>query len=329
MYMLFEGYQDTDKVTKGFRPSIEWMEEKYDMINQELFYGQLGKCDFNIFTAGKGSEGNTVGLFRLTGGDLCVDNYSRQIFKKPDYFFQFDKIWCTPQNFVTLCHPQILLNGNYTGTEYVFLGVLVHEMCHYYTYMNGYVPAQGHGSEFREIGSLISRRSGNYFTIERVVNADDMQFFELNDEMKAKQEKRLAAKKKKLYAVIDYHDENIRLTTTSNQLLIERICDFDKNPQSRKVVVTNDERILDAVIKNGYDCNLRSWRYWEVTGDDWLNLLDDVQKEVYINRNKVITLENKINEALRRSLLEMIDDVEAFVEITPEMNLSEYSPLEI
>lgn len=43
-----------------FKPTIEWMTQKYDELNQELFEGELGHCDFELFTSGKGSGGRTL-----------------------------------------------------------------------------------------------------------------------------------------------------------------------------------------------------------------------------------------------------------------------------
>ena len=56
------------KIEKTFKPNIQWMAKKYEEMNQELFYGQLGDCDFGIFTTGKGSEGRTLGWFKTKGG---------------------------------------------------------------------------------------------------------------------------------------------------------------------------------------------------------------------------------------------------------------------
>lgn len=52
-----------DKETRGFRPTVEWMRQKYDEMNQELFGGSLRECHFDIFIKGKGSEGRRLGFF--------------------------------------------------------------------------------------------------------------------------------------------------------------------------------------------------------------------------------------------------------------------------
>ena len=103
----------------------------------------------------------------------------------------WERIYIDRNNFAELCHPTIELNGNYSGTEHGFLETLVHEMCHYYTEMDGYCPRQGHGFEFRNIGSIVTSRSNGMFTIQRLASAEQMTELELSDEMKAKRERRL------------------------------------------------------------------------------------------------------------------------------------------
>ena len=115
------------KKEKTFKPNIQWMAKKYEEMNQELFYGQLGDCDFGIFTTGEGSEGNTLGRFKTKGDNIRIDRYSRRIFING-----WERIYIDRNNFVELCRPTIELNGNYSGTEHGFLATLVHEMCHYY-----------------------------------------------------------------------------------------------------------------------------------------------------------------------------------------------------
>ena len=326
-----------DKETRGFRPSIEWMREKYDEMNQKLFNGSLGSCNFDIFTSGRGSEGNTLGYFRMKGKGLKCDRYSRRIFKE----IYFDKKYVNYDNFVEMCVPTISLNGNYSGTEYGFLATLVHEMCHYYTYMKGYAPTRGHGTEFYSIGDAVSLRSNGLFSIHRLASAEEMSHLDLNDEMTAKKEKRIANKKASIYAVFDYHsDSDIRLTTTNSQALIDAICDFDKrNRSSRQVIITNDSNIINNLFELGYKKNFRTWRYWPMSNKlglmSMLDNIDDNNKEVkinpiYMNENRQRrNIDDIITESLNRFISERMRIDNDIIDITPDMNLGAYSPLEI
>lgn len=317
-----------DKDNRGFKPTIEWMRIMYHEMNNVLFGGMLGECDFEIFTNGKGSEGRTLGRFSLRSSGLKYERFSRRIFQET----YNDVKYVSHRNFYEICNPMISLNGNYTGTEYGFLGTLIHEMCHYYTYMEGYVPKQGHGREFYQIGDTVSMRSGGLYTIERLASAEEMRHFDLSDEMKAKSEKRMLNKKSNIYALFDYRSDNdIHLTTTSSQELINQICDFNRNRLSKQVVITNDKRMIDLLFERGYKKNFRTWRYWPVAGGDVLNMLNSVEKDVLINNNSIN--ENKrsidyiINETINKFIIEKFSaDV---CNITPDMDLGLYSPLEI
>lgn len=272
-------------MNKSFKPTVNWMAEKYDEMNAKLFGGQLDQCDFNIFTSGRGSQGRTLGFFRMNGRGLKIEIATRKMFRHDDWFPN-DKEYVNKSNFYSVCRPSIELNGNYSGTEHAFLGTLVHEMCHYYTYMNGYAPKQGHGTEFRNIAYRVSYKSNGEFSIQRLASAEEMQNFELSDEMKAKQEKRLSNKKASLMAIFVYNiNGTVKLSTTSSQALATRIIDSYKKLDVPKVVVSNDLRLIELLYSHGYRRNFRTWRYWNVGNTDWIKTIDNYDIKVYNNPN--------------------------------------------
>jgi hypothetical protein len=264
-----------DKMDKTFRPNAQWMAEKYEEMNQQLFNGELGACSFAIFTSGRGSEGGVLGWFKITARNIRIDRYSRRMFAN----YGFDRTYIDKSNFVDLCRPQIELNGNYTGTEHSFLATLAHEMCHYYTYMNGYAPKQGHGREFKDIGSIVSYRSNGMFTIQRLASAEQMTEMELSDEMKAKRAKRLANKKSSVTAIIVFTKEGkVKLTMTSSQSLINMISTSEEE-RGDNVVTTNDAEIIEYLFGKGYRKNMRTWRYWSLEDKPWLGELKGMLPE--------------------------------------------------
>ena len=272
-------------MNKSFKPTVNWMAEKYDEMNAKLFGGQLGQCDFNIFTSGRGSQGRTLGFFRMNGRGLKIEIATRKMFRHDDWFPN-DKEYVNKSNFYSVCRPSIELNDNYSGTEHAFLGTLVHEMCHYYTYMNGYAPKQGHGTEFRNIAYRVSYKSNGEFSIQRLASAEEMQNFELSDEMKAKREKRLSNKKASLMAIFVYNiNGTVKLSTTSSQALANRIIDSYKKLDVPKVVVSNDLRLIELLYSHGYRRNFRTWRYWNVENTDWIKTIDNYDIKVYNNPN--------------------------------------------
>ena len=255
-----------------FKPNIQWMAEKYNEMNEKLFNGELGACDFDIFTKGRGSQGGVLGWFKITGRNLKVSRHTRRMYQ---YYDGWDKTFVNKGNFVEICKPRIELNGNYSGTETGFLATLVHEMCHYYTYMRGYCPKQGHGREFRQIGQIVSARSNGLFTIQRLASAEQMSQLELNDEMKTKREKRLNNKKASVTAIIVTTKEGkVKLTITSSKNLINLITTSEKYERNENVVTTNDSDIIDYLFNKGYRKNMRTWRYWSLEDKPWLGELN-------------------------------------------------------
>jgi hypothetical protein len=192
----------------------------------------------------------------------------------------WDKIYINKNNFVELCHPQIELNGNYSGTELGFLTTLVHEMCHYYTYMNGYCPRQGHGREFKDIAYEVTSKSNGMFTIQRLASAEQMSQLELSDEMKAKKEKRLANRKAAVTAIIVFTREGkVKLTITSNQNLIRTISSEEER-RGNNVITTNDAEVIEYLFSKRYRSNMRTWRYWSLEDKPWLSELKSMLPEI-------------------------------------------------
>lgn len=267
----------------GFVPNVQWMSEKYDEMNSLLFDGELMECDFGVFTSGRGSEGGVLGWFKMTGKNLKGRRSTRRLFKR----YGWDEININRGNFVELCKPRIELNGNYSGKEESFLTTLVHEMCHYYTYMDGYMPVQAHGREFRSICSTVQMKSNGRFTIQRVATAEQMSGLELSDEMKEKRQKRLENKKSKTTVLIYWdRDGKIKLVTTTDK----RLVDYIKSNGYSKLIVSNDTNLFEMLYNLKYRNNMRlsgtrwpSWRCWDVTGKGWLNEVDNYDIEVYEN----------------------------------------------
>ena len=268
----------------GFVPTVEWMAKKYWEMNEQVFNGELGDCDFGVFTTGRGSEGGVLGWFKITGRNIRVRRSTRRMFVRG---WEDEDI--TNYNFVELCKPRIELNGNYSGKEESFLTTLVHEMCHYYTYMNGKAPVQAHGREFKMACRMVQYSSGGRFTIQRVATAEQMSGLELSDEMKEKRQKRLESKKSKTTILVYWdRDGRTKLVTTTSQKLVNLI----KLGKYQKLVISNDGNLFDFLYnEKRYRNNMRycgnGWTYWNVTGKDWLKELDNYDIEVYENGEKV------------------------------------------
>lgn len=254
------------------RATVEWLAKKYEEMNSLLFNNRLGECDFNIFTSGSGSQGRILGRFRLsTSRGIKYNKYNRRMFEEST--LTGERTFVDKGNFYVMCHPVIELNGNYMATEKALLSTLVHEMCHYYTYMDGRIPKQAHGSEFRYIAEIVSARSKGGFSIQRLASAEEMADYELDDEIKKKRERRLQNKMAKMSALIVFPQVGpIELTMATNANLISEIVEINKknNGEDRrgkiieKVVVSNDPRLIEMLCKKGYSSLCRTYRYYEI-----------------------------------------------------------------
>ena len=271
---------------RTFKPTPDWMAVKYNEMNKTLFNGELGECDFAIFTTGKGSEGGTLGWFKIIGKGLKGDRYSRRMYRYNSFG---EKEWITKKSFVQICKPKIELNGNYSGTENAFLATLVHEMCHYYNYMYGYIPKQAHGPEFREIASIVSRKSNGLFTIQRLASAEQMQNLDLSDEMKAKRERRLANKKASATAILVVCTNGDRkLGIFNNRSLENKFIEFYSRTSTLKILVSNDPNLIGELFARKYNSILRSIRYWLIKDKQWIDdLFEKCDSYAVFENNKV------------------------------------------
>ena len=243
--------------SQKMRASTEWMAVKYAEMNEELFDGELGQCDFGIFTTGRGSQGGILGWFKITASGVKANRSSRRMYRENNYYsFSDDTIWINKSNFYEVCRPKIELNGHYSGTEESLTETLVHEMCHYYTYMHGYCPRQSHGSEFREIASYVSSRSNGRFTISKLASAESMRGYELDADMQAKRDAMVANKKSRMIGVFVFKDNGqVQLSLTTKKELADYIVERNtarvRNGASgiKKIITSKDAGLLNSYMK--------------------------------------------------------------------------------
>lgn len=267
------------------KPTVEWMSRKYDEMNQLLFNGELGGCQFKVFTSGRGSNGGTLGWFGFEDSEnLRVRRADKRLFREN---WLGEKIFADRSNFVELCRPVIELNGNYKWTEKAMLSTLVHEMCHYYTAMRGCIPTQWHGKEFKFIAAVVSSKSNDFFTVERLARAEEMEEMELDAEIVKKNKEKEERKKSRINVVIVHmRNGETRLTTTSNPNVIKEIVEFASYSKGAMQIVkkTNDPDIVGFLFNKGFKKDFRTWRYWGL-GNSVVNELnqfgDDKWKILY------------------------------------------------
>ena len=102
-----------------FKPTTEWMAQKYNEMNSLLFDNRLGECNFRIFTSGKGSQGRRLGCFGLVNRNVRVSTYTRRMFIPGTW--GHNDIIINQLNF-EICKPYIALNSN--KSRYTFKRII-------------------------------------------------------------------------------------------------------------------------------------------------------------------------------------------------------------
>lgn len=273
------------------KPTSEWMQKWYNIMNERLFNNELGDCILQPFTTGKGSNGRTLGWFKITGNNIKIKRSDRKIFQQS---YMGDETYITKENFASICRPTIELNANYKAPEESWLNTLVHEMCHYYTYMYGTAPKQGHGPEFREIASVVSSRSNGTITIQRLASAEEMSNYDLDADIKAKNQARVERKKSNLnVCIIILNNKQVRLVTTTSMPLLDKIANIHNSKKDTLYLGCNhDTDLVDFLYSKGYRSSMRTYRFWDISNVSWLNTL------IKYSWNKVLGKCATIEEAL-------------------------------
>ena len=305
-----------------FTPTVDWIADKYFELNEWLFNGRLGNCLFEVFTRGEGME-TSMGHFRFTGRGVKYSERTGQMYHYTGYG---EKEKIDADNFALYTKPMIGLNGNYKRTEYMWLNTLVHEMCHYYTYMGGRVPVQAHGIEFRQIASIVGIRSNGIFDIKRLTDAENAG--ELDEKIAARRQKREDNKKSKMTALFIFmRNGEVRLVTTTKQSLIDEIISRSDERVCKKIVATSDANFIEYLWSLGYNKNRLTYRYWPLENN---SVLDELKKystktlKSYENmlENVQLTMED-INFMVESALNKILGKENDMVDITPDMILSD------
>ena len=250
--------------TNKFKPTVQWMGENYTKANKELFNGMLGDCIFKD----EPIKSNTdwLGSFGISSGrygyKLLVNKSTRKMFLENSFG---DREYVDQDTFFDMCHPTITLSTYYSGTQESLYATLVHEMCHYYTYMNGYCPKQGHGPEFRNIGVIVAHRSNGQLTVQRIASAEQMEGYDIDDEIKQRRERRAVAKKVNAhYYLIVWRNGRVGIINPTDSCLKD-IIRWEQRDDSKVEDILD---IIDPTITNelydkfGFTKKMRAYRFW-------------------------------------------------------------------
>ena len=309
-----------------FTPTVDWIADKYFELNEWLFNGRLGNCLFEVFTRGEGME-TSMGHFRFTGRGIKYSERTGQMYYYPDYG-QKEKI--DADNFALYTKPMIGLNGNYKRTEYMWLNTLVHEMCHYYTYMGGRRPVQAHGIDFRQIASIVGIRSNGIFDIKRICDAENAG--ELDEKIAARRQARDENKKSKMTALLVFRTNgDVQLITTTYQKIIDVVIANNNKPVCKRILATNDKSYIEYLWGEGYKHNISpsksgtNYKYWSVQGEDLVDEIKNYDFTVLKGEpmNEAYQFTNEDIKLMVEMVLDRLKGEDNLIDITPDMILSD------
>lgn len=302
----------------NFKPDIAWIRRMYNEMNRKLFDYRLGHCDFDIFKKGAGSQGHVLGFFTF-GRGVRMNRLNRHMFVvEASGNIQYINY----ENFPLICRPRIELNGNYHGKQSSFLNTLVHEMCHYWTYMNGFSPSDAHGAEFMRAARMVQENSGGTMEIGKVASAEEMEGYQLDQNIADRNMKRTQTRQSRSYLVIVVQNKNtVYMSMISSLSVVEKIVDYYREMKSvNMILVSKDSGLMQYLFDKHYGKIFRSWRYWDISSRPWLpeflNMMHQGIKDMKV-------------DIVHHSGVEMTEaGSDNSIEIKPGMNLSLKSPLE-
>lgn len=261
--ILDEGLYDSGP---KFKPTVQWMSENYAKANEELFGGRLGDCIFKAEPIKKNT--NWLGMFSMPVNRIDValkaKRSSRRMFLENRYNGEIIT-YINEDNFFDLCHPTITLSTYYSGTQESLYATLVHEMCHYYTYMYGLCPRQAHGVDFRNIGETVAYRSNGTLTVQRIASAEQMEGYDVDDEIKQRRERRAAAKKVNAhYYLIVWKNGRVGIINPTDACLREIVSlEQRSNSSVKEILDITDPEITNILYeKHGFTKKMRTYRFW-------------------------------------------------------------------
>lgn len=252
------------------KPDLDWIQQKYDEFNRRYFDGVLNSCDLECRPCGS----KFLGYFTIQGENIKYEKSTRRMFWS-DY--DNSRVYVDYDLFVSICAPLIVLNTNYDAPESSWENTLIHEMCHYYTYMDGYVPKQGHGREFKDIARQLYDKTNG----EIVITTYDATggFVQTNQQILQTAEKRKTNRISNTFATLTItsaKELSLRMFTENTLKTFLRFC-------KDEVIYCSNPDLIERLFEVGYNRIMRKLTiYWNITNPQTIDILNQYQ---FFDRN--------------------------------------------
>lgn len=250
------------------KPDQDWIEQKYNEFNKRYFDGVLNSCDLICQPCTQ----KYLGLFTL----LSKVSYDKDTGRMFVIHFG-NKIYVDYESFVGLCDPRIILNTNYDAPESSWENTLIHEMCHYYTYMDGYIPKQGHGKEFKAIAKKIYEKTDGEIVITTTDKSGN--FTQTNQKILQTNEKRKTNKINSTFAVLTITSDNSLSLQMLKENTLKTLLRFSKD----LVIYSSNNELITKLFERGFSRVFRNLGpYWSITNPHTIDLLNQYE---FIDKN--------------------------------------------
>lgn len=296
----------------------EYLQGLYDTLNDEYFNGKLGPCKIGTFS---GRKVRTLGYFKIP--NIRINRRQGRMFTVDG--LTGDIISINQENFYDYCEPEILLNANYKWTPDQMEATMLHEMCHYWTYIDGWAPRQAHGTDFRYIGKIVSDKSKGKITIQRLADAEQMKQLELKPELQDAMDRRKENKLINTYVILMYwKDGNTRLSRTTSWKAISETMNFYANKvltsfflknfvEPAKIEVYKNRSVTESLESNEYLSNsIGMLKWWNVS--DQPDFIKNIQSYDHLTYDF---------EGHSDSSVKLIDSIERFIQQVKSMPTAE------
>lgn len=142
------------------KPTVEWMKEKYIQFNNQIFNNYL---EMPILKAEPISK-RVLGCFSFEPQiEVRAKKSDMHMYYYDDFEGKYKYI--SHDNFLQIMNPSITLNTIWDCEEINLENTLIHEMCHYRTYIDGFCPKKVHGQEFTYWGAVVNLKSDGKYKI--------------------------------------------------------------------------------------------------------------------------------------------------------------------
>ena len=252
------------------KPDLDWITQKYDEFNRKYFDGVLNSCDLECRPCGS----RYLGYFTIQGENLRYEKDSRRIFLTR---FDNSRMYIDYDSFDTICAPLIVLNTNYEAPESAWKNTLIHEMCHYYTYMDGYIPKQGHWREFKDIARQLYDKTNGEIVITTYDATGD--FVQTNQKILQKAEKRQTNRVSNTFATLVITSNKELLLRMFTEPTLKTFLHFCKD----EIIYCSNPDLITRLFDLGYNRIMRKLTiYWSITNPQIIDILNEYQ---FFDRN--------------------------------------------